>query len=328
MFIFNKEMANILKKIRKQSNLTQSDVARRMGIKTKSGRSYIAQLENGLISNPGLKSIMDYLNACGGDRLSFFTQVNKILEKQAHQEIMSQVKLSEEMANKRIGYKTLAQKIDRDTALYANKIKHQNKPEQKINLALLKDKIEKKVLMLLSDHKTDKNLIPTFLDFTSHIIKRALNPDPNPPLNTSPWIKSGIKQHLFVPITKIVYTTIRIEKKKLLRRKIPSSEKQKKMASGFLKYRVIIEQVEFEVHKLLNDLMVSESLFLAYKDYARTCYSALKKSYIKDPSLLTQKFAEIKRAWKPMGLNEEVMDKVKETTVRAYKEFVTKAAIK
>ncbi len=328
MFVLTKEMIDKLRQIRENANLTQQEVATRMGIKSKAGQSYIAQIESGLIKNPTIGTIMDYLNACGAGRVSFFTEINKILEKQTHQEIMSQAKLSDETANKRVGYKTLAQKIDRDTALYANKIKYQKKPEQKINLALLKDKIEKKVLMLLSDHKTDTNLIPTYLDFTSHIIKRALNPDPNPPLNTSPWIKSGIKQYLFAPITKIVYTTIRIEKKKLLRRKIPSSEKQKKMASGFLNYRVIIEQVEFEVHKLLNDLMVSESLFLAYKDYARACYSALKKSYIKDPSLLTQKFAEIKRAWKLMGLNEEVMEKVKETTVRVYKVLVTKAAIK
>ena len=65
MFIFTKEMADILLRIRVKANLTQREVASRMEIKTKSGRSFIAQLENELMKNPTLSTILDYLRACG-----------------------------------------------------------------------------------------------------------------------------------------------------------------------------------------------------------------------------------------------------------------------
>jgi transcriptional regulator with XRE-family HTH domain len=65
MFIFTKDMAEKLRKIRETAQLTQPEVALRIGIKTKSGKSVISQLEKGMVKNPTLKTILDYLRACG-----------------------------------------------------------------------------------------------------------------------------------------------------------------------------------------------------------------------------------------------------------------------
>ena len=47
MFNFTKEMAKILRRLRENANLTQKEVATRMGVKTKYGQSLIAQLKWG-----------------------------------------------------------------------------------------------------------------------------------------------------------------------------------------------------------------------------------------------------------------------------------------
>lgn len=328
IFNFTKELAILLQKTRKQANLSQVELAQRMGINPKSARSYIAQLESGKIKNPTLSTIINYLNACGGNRMTFFSELDKLLSKQEHDEIMAGMSETDSIASKKLKGKTILQKIDRDAALFANKIKYQKKPDKEINKALVKDKIERQVLMLLSNHKINKSLIPTYLDYASHILERTLNPNPNPPLQESLWLKPGIKKILFTPINHIVYETVRLEKKRLASRKIPSTEKQKKMAQGFIKYRIAIEQIEFAVHKLLNELQVNPALYLAYKDYARVCYKALKQCYDKDKSLLKQKFKETKVAWRLSGLDNEIMEKVKETVIVVYKEMLFKGGVK
>ena len=75
-------------------------------------------------------------------------------------------------------------------------------------------------------------------------------------LKQNKFIKVGVRPFLFAPIHQIIYKTIKAEKKRLQNTRQYSTEEQKKLAKGFLKYRVIIEQVEFEVHQLLNDLQV------------------------------------------------------------------------
>ncbi|MEO0074834.1 MAG: hypothetical protein ABIK31_01840, partial [candidate division WOR-3 bacterium] len=229
---------------------------------------------------------------------------------------------------KRVNGKTILEKIERDASLFANKIKYQKKTDKKIDKAMVKEKIERRVLMLLSNHKTDKSLIPTYLDYASHILERALNPYPNPPLQDNLWLKPGIRKILFSEISHIVYQTVKTEKKKLAKRKIPSTEKQKKMVQGFIKYRAAIEQIEFRVHTLFNELQVAPALYLAYKDYTRACYKALKQCYHKDESLLQQQFKQIKVAWKLNGLADTIMEKVKDTVIVVYKELLFKGTAK
>jgi hypothetical protein len=133
---------------------------------------------------------------------------------------------------------------------------------------------------------------------------------------------------LLESIDLIIYKIVRKEQSKLIKRKIPTTEKQKRMVIGFLKYRVMIEQVEAEVHKLLNELHVPFSLYHAYKDFARQCFSNLKKLYFIDQLLLSQRFAESIKAWQEMKLDENVLEKVKETTIKQFQELFKSVTIK
>ncbi|MFB0509548.1 MAG: helix-turn-helix domain-containing protein [bacterium] len=51
MFVFTKEMADLLDKIRKKPGLSQIEVAEKIGLSIKSF-TYISILENGKIKNP------------------------------------------------------------------------------------------------------------------------------------------------------------------------------------------------------------------------------------------------------------------------------------
>ncbi|MEO0114088.1 MAG: helix-turn-helix transcriptional regulator [candidate division WOR-3 bacterium] len=58
-FVFTKEMAELLKKVREGSNLSQAEIAKRLGFVAKSGKVYISYLENGKIKNPSLGLILN-----------------------------------------------------------------------------------------------------------------------------------------------------------------------------------------------------------------------------------------------------------------------------
>ncbi|MEO0115826.1 MAG: helix-turn-helix transcriptional regulator [candidate division WOR-3 bacterium] len=70
-FIFTKEMAEKLKASRRKANLKQREVADLLGLKSKYGRSFIARLENELIRNPSLRTVLDYLRICGASWVEF-----------------------------------------------------------------------------------------------------------------------------------------------------------------------------------------------------------------------------------------------------------------
>ena len=65
MFIFTKEIAKKLAHFRMKNKMSQKEVAERMGMKPKSGQSYIAQLERRKIKNPFLSTVLNYLDAVG-----------------------------------------------------------------------------------------------------------------------------------------------------------------------------------------------------------------------------------------------------------------------
>jgi len=51
IFVFTKEMAELLKKARTRSGLTQSELAERIGLSAKTGYGYISHLEKGFLKN-------------------------------------------------------------------------------------------------------------------------------------------------------------------------------------------------------------------------------------------------------------------------------------
>jgi transcriptional regulator with XRE-family HTH domain len=71
-FIFTKEMADNLRKIRKKAGLSQIEVANRIGLRYKTADSFISHLEKGRIKNPSLGAILLYLKACGESWVEFF----------------------------------------------------------------------------------------------------------------------------------------------------------------------------------------------------------------------------------------------------------------
>ncbi|MDH5683756.1 MAG: hypothetical protein OEZ20_04750, partial [candidate division WOR-3 bacterium] len=60
--------------------------------------------------------------------------------------------------------------------------------------------------------------------------------------------KAGFERHLIFKITKIIYSVIGAELKRIEAKKPLPTEKQEKMAIGFTKYRIRIEKIEAEVH--------------------------------------------------------------------------------
>lgn len=56
--------------------MTQRDVADRLGLKVTYGRNFTAHFENGLIPNPSLRTVLDYLRICGIRRLNFLDAID------------------------------------------------------------------------------------------------------------------------------------------------------------------------------------------------------------------------------------------------------------
>ncbi|MDH5186849.1 MAG: helix-turn-helix domain-containing protein [candidate division WOR-3 bacterium] len=221
-------MANILRQIREKAGLSQREVALRMGIKSKSGRSFIAQLEIGRIKNPTLRTIFDYLHACGASASrEFFTKLETIDFQNRHKQVIAQIKLQEGKEKK---------KIERDVA----------------------------------------------------------------------WFEAGIKYPR------------KITQKPL------STKKQEEMAIEFAKYRIKIEKVEAEVHKILCDFAPGTYSFPFYKDCARAFFSALVKYYGKDQKKLNKKLTEIIQLGKSNGLKENILLRIKEKVVSVFKSQIGK----
>jgi len=219
--ILAKEIGILLRDIRKKARLTQSEVAERLGLSSKSGTVSISHLEKGKFKNLSLDFILGYLTICEKPWSSFFEKLAGIYFNKKHDKIMGQVPTTKY-------YK----KIGRDVAKYTHSIKTKFSEKQNIK-----------------------------------------------------------------PLTK---------------------QKKEKMSVGFAQHRVMIEPIEAGVQKLLGELSAPLYSNQFYKAFARECYSALKKYYHKDPLLLTQRLAEIMKTWKVQGLTEEILEKVKEITIRAF----------
>ncbi|MCX8014918.1 MAG: helix-turn-helix domain-containing protein [candidate division WOR-3 bacterium] len=217
MFVFTKEMAEKLKKVRKESGLSQKEVGIRMGLKMDSAQAYIARLERGEIKNPSLKTILDYLSVCNYAWSKFFSELSAIQFNLSHNEIMRKVEIPR-----------YYQKIDRDVAKYTHSI--QTKFSQKQNIK---------------------------------------------------------------PLTL---------------------QKQEKMATEFLKYRTVIEQIEQEVTKLMGNTEEPGLVNQFYKSFARECYRTLKTHGLspKSEAKLRARFL----IWQNRGLKRELLEKVKEIAIK------------
>lgn len=112
----------------------------------------------------------------------------------------------------------------------------------------------------------------------------------------------------------------------------PLTQHQKeKMSLGFAKHRVAIEQIEREVTILLGDTKEPTLYNQFYKDFARECYSALRKFYTplmdidkrKEKSSvnirgLKEELDKIIEKWVEKELKREILEKVKELPIKYF----------
>lgn len=312
MIILTKQITERLRQLRQSSKLTQDEVATRMGLKVKTGRSFVARLENGMIKTPYLSTILNYLDAVGSSWETFFRELSALRSKQNHQAIMSQVKLP-------VGY-GLQKKLDRDTLLYETKIKPPQNFYTKVDLDLVKQKVENKVRTYCQNLRIKDELIPHYLNFAYEILTAT---------KYTPIIKrysvSGVSEHYLTRIMNIAVKTHHTEEKKVQKQKPLRLEKARAMAVKYLRSRVKLEPVETEVSKLLAEHNLTDNvLYNSYMNFGRECYSKINKFHIKNPLLLKQHLTEITRAWLRSGLKPEIMEKIKETILKIFsKEIIT-----
>ena len=75
---FTQEMSARLREFRKRAHLTLEEVARRMGIRHKSGKTTVSLLERGKVPDPRMSTIALYLRACGTKAFEFWDLLTKV----------------------------------------------------------------------------------------------------------------------------------------------------------------------------------------------------------------------------------------------------------
>jgi hypothetical protein len=231
-------------------------------------------------------------------------------------------------------------KIQRDAMKYEINIEFPSKAKEEIDFERLRRQIKDKVMKLVN--KEEDTLTPTlsrqgrggeavmtayqkfafeYFDFLAalnpalHFCTKSKKGGVNKPgmkMVIEKWQSGGLKLNLLFKIKKIINSVIRGEIKRVTAKKPLPTAKQEKMAIGFTKYRIIIERIEAEVHKLLCDLGVKTPWFALYKDFVRECYHALKKNYGKNKRLLDEDLGKIIRRWQKEGLQAEILIKLNE----------------
>jgi transcriptional regulator with XRE-family HTH domain len=311
-FVFTKEMAENLKKIREKAGLYQKEVARRIGFSAKSGKGYISHLEKGMVKNPPIGTILLYLRACGVSWQEFFQELDRIDFKMRHEKMISQLPPP-----------ATQRKIQRDTMRYEIGVEFpaKEKPKQDIDFNRLKSRIENKVTPFLIKNDIEGNQASLYQKFTREYFNlfATLNKSGMKAV-TDKYLRAGLKFNIISGLRKIIVNEIKAEIKRIEAKKPLPSEKQEKMAIGFTKYRIRIEKIEAEVHKLLCNLGVSSALggFALYKAFSRECYRILKKYYGPNQELLNKKLNEIIERWKKEGLKDDVLLKIKDKIISVF----------
>jgi transcriptional regulator with XRE-family HTH domain len=317
-FVFTKEMAKLLKIVREKSNLSQVEIAKRIGFAPKSGKIYISLLENGKIKNPSLGLILRYLSTCSSSWPEFFKELDTIDFKLRHDKMIAQVHPP-----------PTERKIQRDAMRYEIGVEFPSKEKEEIDFDRLKKQIKDKVTALVN--KEGLTLTPTlshqgrggdavianyqkfaqeYFEFLTTLNKAGMK------MVADKYHRAGLQLNLISKIKKIINSVLRGEIKRIESKKPLPTGKQEKMAIGFTKYRIRIEQIEAEVHKILCELGVQPPWFALYKDFARECYRILKRYYGKE--ILSDKFQAIIKRWVKEGLKEYVLLTVKEATIKVF----------
>jgi transcriptional regulator with XRE-family HTH domain len=308
--ILDQEIANLLKSVREKAGLYQKEVAKRIGLSAKSGKGYISHLEKGMVKNPPIGTVLLYLRACGESWPEFFKHLDTIDFKMRHEKMISQLPMPPSQ-----------RKIQRDAMRYEIGIEFpsKEKPKRDIDFDRLKSRIEAKVTPFLIKNDIAggqaslyQKFTREYFDFMATLNKSGMK------AVTDKYLRAGLGLNIIHGFRKIINNEIKAELKRIEAKKPLPSEKQQKMAIGFTKYRIQIEKLEAETHKLLCDLGVPTSWFASYKAFARECYKTLKKYYGPNQEILTKKLKETMRRWKKEGLKDDVLLKLKDKIISVF----------
>jgi transcriptional regulator with XRE-family HTH domain len=75
---FTPQMGARLRELRVRKGLSQAELARRMGLPYRTGKSFVCRLEKGSFIDPHLSTITRYLNACGALFSEFYDTLTRI----------------------------------------------------------------------------------------------------------------------------------------------------------------------------------------------------------------------------------------------------------
>ncbi|MEO0114772.1 MAG: helix-turn-helix transcriptional regulator [candidate division WOR-3 bacterium] len=221
-FTFTKEMAEILRKIRENAGLSQTQVAERIGLSSKTKNSYISHLEKGRLKNPALGLILLYLRACGASWVEFFRELDRIDFKQRHEKMMAQVQPT-----------PTKRKIEQDAMRYEIGVEMPSKEKEEIDFTRLKNQIKKKVLALLTKNQIGEKEVNSYQNFAFEYFDflAELN-KPGMKMITEKYQRAGLQFHLLFKIKKVINSVLRGEIKRIESKKPLPTEKQELLSIG------------------------------------------------------------------------------------------------
>ncbi|MEO0091525.1 MAG: helix-turn-helix transcriptional regulator [candidate division WOR-3 bacterium] len=293
IFIFTKEMAELLKKMRLRAHLSQQQVAVRLGLSPKSGKKYISSLERGEIKNPTIGSILRYLKVCGASWSEFFSDLSAI---DSGRQIERPLAVSE-----------LKPKMSYDITKYTPSFKYFPYHRYKyVDLIRLKKLVDNKILELLEKSKVEKELIPYYMLFADEFFTSL----------EEKLLRAELKPAILLNIKRTVQKILNAERKRIMAKPL-KKEKREQMAIGFSEPQVAIEPILNEVRKQLNQIAPDITQIMLYEDFAQEICLALNK-YQKNDDLLENALDEIIKRWVKRGIKESDLLKVKDATINAF----------
>lgn len=299
IFIFTKEMAELLKMMRQRGRLSQQEVAVRLGLSRKSGRIYISSLERGEIKNPTIGTILRFLKVCGVSWSNFFAELSAIDFGMGHEKPLTKVKLSDD--KEKSTYNVLRSEASIKYFPY-HKYKY-------VDIIRVKNTVDNKIFELLSESKIEKDLIPYYMMFADDffgVLEEKL-------------LRASLKPSVLLKIKRTVQKVLHEERKKIIGKKPKSTEKQMQMPIGFSEHQVAIEPILNEVRKVLSKIAPRVNWIMFYEDFAQECCDALVRHYNKNQDKLNLALDEIVKRWSNRGFKENDLIQVKDATIAAFK---------
>jgi transcriptional regulator with XRE-family HTH domain len=299
IFIFTKEMAELLKMMRQRERLSQQEVAVRLGLSRKSGKIYISSLERGEIKNPTIGTILRFLKVCGVSWSNFFAELSAIDFGMGHEKPLTKVKLSDD--KEKSTYNVLRSEACIKYFPY-HKYKY-------VDVIRVKNTVDNKIFELLSESKIEKDLIPYYMMFADEffgVLEEKL-------------LRASLKPSVLLKIKRTVQKVLHEERKKIIGKKPKSTEKQMQMPIGFSEYQVAIEPILNEVRKVLSKIAPRVNWIMFYEDFSQECCDALVQHYNKNQDKLNLALDEIVKRWSNRGFKENDLIQVKDATIAAFK---------